>query len=135
MFETVVYMVFLSLSKQLLGYTILCFWWQINALKFSQMIAASLLTNNKFLEIQMRCMYSEIYSIIGGAWRNVCGAASVQRHKVQVVHLEHVLVSVEQGDLNPLTLVTAKNLRVWKLDPSYKLCLTGCFGDMHTKIH
>jgi len=92
MFETVVYMVFLSPSKQLLGYKILCFWWQINVLRFSQMIAGSLLTINKFLEIQMRCMYSEIYSIMGDAWKNVCGAASVQRHKVQVVHLEHVLV-------------------------------------------
>jgi len=75
------------------------------------MIAASLLTNNKFLEIQMRCKYSEIYSIMGGAWENVCGAATVQRHKVQVVHLEHVLVSAQQGDLNPLTLVTPKNLK------------------------
>ena len=64
-FETVVYMVFLSPSKQLLGYKILCFWWQINALKFSQMMAASVLTSNKFLELQMRCKLSEIYSIVG----------------------------------------------------------------------
>ena len=28
------------------------------------MIAASLLTSNKFLEIQMRCKFSEIYSIM-----------------------------------------------------------------------
>jgi len=63
-FETVVYVVFLSPTKQLPGYKILCFWWQINALKFSQMIAASLLTSNKFLEIQMRCKFSEIYSIM-----------------------------------------------------------------------
>jgi len=36
--------------------------------------------------------------------------SSVQRHKVQVVLLEPILVSAEQGDLNPLTLVTPKNL-------------------------
>jgi hypothetical protein len=37
----------------------------MNALKFSQMIAASGLISNKFLEIQMRCKLSGIYSIMG----------------------------------------------------------------------
>jgi hypothetical protein len=36
------------------------------------------------------------------------------------------------GDVNPLTLVTPKNLRIWSMNPSYRRGLTGCFRDMFT---
>jgi len=42
-----------------------------NALKFSQMVAASVLTSNKFFEIQMRSKQTEMYSIMG-VHRKVC---------------------------------------------------------------